>query len=138
LFDDRGGNYRYWRAEVDRCSTGNCRAVNDPSAPLEEQAAAVARTTGSLFNTDAGYLKLADFTRWREASVSYVLPKTVLKYIRAPGGNIVLTGRNLKMISTKWIGLDPEGANYDFWIDNDANWTPPPLRYWTARFNINY
>ena len=133
LFDYRGGHYRYWAAEFDRCSTGNCQAVNDPKAPLADQAAAIARTTASLYNSAYGYIKPGKFMRFREASIVYTLPQRLLKYVKSPAGNLVLTGRNLSS-STKYPGLDPENGG----LSTDNNYTTPPLRYWLARFNLTF
>src|SRR5262249_53090711 len=134
LFDYKGGHYRYWSAEYDRCSGGNCRAVNDPTAPLADQAAAVARTTSSLYNTADGYIKEGACTRFREASITYGLPQKLLKLRRPPGGSLVLTGRNLTTVATKYPGMDPEDGGFS----TESNWTPPPLRYWIARLNLNF
>src|SRR5207253_1794374 len=45
LIQHRGGNYNYNNTEEFRCTSSairNCRAINDPHAPLEDQAAAIA------------------------------------------------------------------------------------------------
>ena len=81
-----------------------------------------------------GYIKKGDFMRFREASVNYVLPDKVLRLLRSPAGSVVLTGRNLSTLSTKYPGMDPEDGGFS----TESNWTPPPLRYWIARVNLSY
>jgi hypothetical protein len=134
MLDYRGGNYKSWRVERERCSGGNCRAVNDPTAPLADQAAAVASLATKHNLTQAGYIVPADFLRLREISASYSLPRAVTRLVRAQGGSIVVAGRNLLMVSTKYPGLDAEaGSQFE-----EFNWQPPPLRYFVARINFNF
>jgi TonB-linked SusC/RagA family outer membrane protein len=134
MFDHRGGNYRYWSAERDRCTNGNCYAVNDPRAPLADQAAAVVVNSTAYFNSLDGYIKKADFTRLRELAITYRLPKMLTSRSGAKGGTLVISGRNL-WITTKYPGLDPEaGAS----TTAENNWTPPPLRYFISRINLTF
>ena len=134
MVDFRGGHYKSWRVERERCSGGNCRAVNDPTAPLADQAAAAA-SLSSLHNlTQAGYMVPADFWRLREVSVSYSLPRSVTRLFGAQGGQLVVAGRNLLMISSKYPGLDAEaGSQFE-----EFNWQPPPLRYLISRINLTF
>jgi TonB-linked SusC/RagA family outer membrane protein len=140
LFDYRGGFYNQWGYENQRCvSTGNCREVNDPSAPLDRQAAAVMASSATR-RTLWGFFVPNDFIRFRELSVSYNLPDVVAQHLRARSATLVLSGRNLGVLWTKYPGLDPEansaintsgGGNNDFF-------SPPVLRYWIARVNVAF
>jgi hypothetical protein len=59
----------------------------------------------------------------------------LLSRSHATGGTLVLAGRNLLMVNSKYPGLDPEaGAS----TTTENNWTPPPLRYWILRLNLTF
>src|SRR5690606_12850145 len=58
--DYRGGHKLYNSTEEFRCLFGTCRGINDPNAPLEEQARALAAATGTSVY---GYMEDADFVR---------------------------------------------------------------------------
>jgi len=140
LLDYRGGHYNQWGFENQRCISGNCRAVNDPKAPLADQAAAVATTSARLGNTVWGYFTPNDFIRFRELSVSYALPGKVGSRIGARSANIAIVGRNLGLLYNRFPGIDPEtngsvantgGGNNDFF-------SAPLLRYWMLRVNLGY
>jgi TonB-linked SusC/RagA family outer membrane protein len=141
LFDYRGRFYKRWRSEEYRCQSAlNCRAVNDPSASLEEQAAAVAAnsaTKRSLW----GFFVPNDFIKFRELSVSYTVPERYVgRYLRGRSATIVLSGRNLGYPWTDYPGLDPESN----WVvlntggDNQDLTAQPPIRYFLARVNLGF
>lgn len=134
MLDYRGGNWHYWSAERDRCNGGNCRAVNDPKAPLVDQAAAVATTSSLHFNTLDGYIKEAEFLRLREVSISYKLPERLVSLARASSANLVFAGRNLLMVNSNYPGLDPEAGGQT----SEFNWQPPPLRYFITRLSLTF
>jgi len=138
LFDYRGNFYNQWGYQNQRCvSSGNCRAVNDPSAPLGDQAAAVAANSATK-RTQWGLFVRNDFVRFREMSVAYTIPERLVARSRARSATVVLSGRNLGVPWTKYPGIDPEansavannlGGNNDFF-------SPPALRYWIVRVNL--
>ncbi|MGH7712928.1 MAG: TonB-dependent receptor domain-containing protein, partial [Gemmatimonadaceae bacterium] len=139
LFDYRGKFWNQWGYFNQRCvGTGNCREVNDPSTPLDRQAAAVGANSPSK-RTQWGVFVPNDFIRFRELSFSYAVPERLsAQYLRARSVTVVLSGRNLGVPWTKYPGLDPEtnstanntgGGNNDFF-------SAPLLRYWIARVNI--
>jgi TonB-linked SusC/RagA family outer membrane protein len=140
LFDYRGDFYNQWGYQNQRCvSSGNCRAVNDPTAPLADQAAAVAANSPSK-RTQWGNFVRNDFLRFRELSVAYTLSERFARTARAQSATIVLSGRNLGTPWTKFPGIDPEanssvgntgGGNNDFF-------SPPALRYWILRVNLGF
>jgi TonB-linked SusC/RagA family outer membrane protein len=133
LFDYRGGNYHQFGGGSDRCNGGSAREANDPTAPLELQAACIARTNSSLGSTLWGYIKPADFIKLREASLTAPIPPSVAQRVRLRNATVSLTARNLSTLWTKYPGLDPE-AGGQF---ND-NWTVPPLRYFLVRLNLTF
>lgn len=140
-FDYRGGFFNQWGYESQRCvSTGNCRAVNDPTAPLEAQARSVMGAS-SANKTIWGFFVPNDFVRFRELSVTYDFSKNLTqKYLRSKGASLSLSGRNLGVLWTKYPGLDPEanssvantgGGNNDFY-------SPPVLRTYQVRLNVAF
>jgi TonB-linked SusC/RagA family outer membrane protein len=140
LFDYRGGFYNQWGYQNQRCvGTGNCRAVNDPTAPLDDQAAAVAANSPSKRSL-WGLFVPNDFIRFREMSLSYTVPARFASYARTTSATIILSGRNIGTPWTKYPGIDPEanssvgntgGGNNDFF-------SPPALRYWLVRVNLGF
>lgn len=141
LFDYRGEFWNQWGYFNQRCvGTGNCREVNDPTTPLDRQAAAVAANSPAN-RSQWGVFVPNDFIRFRELSVAYRLPERLAAtYAKSRSVTLVLAGRNLGVPWTRFPGLDPEtnssaqntgGGNNDFF-------TPPLLRYWVGRVNIGF
>jgi TonB-linked SusC/RagA family outer membrane protein len=96
----------------------NCRAINDPTASLEDQAKAVAgpRAFG-------GYAENATNIRLREASISYSAPPSVAQMFRARTLSVVLSARNLALWKFGFKSWDPENttqstdaSNYNFGV----------------------
>jgi TonB-linked SusC/RagA family outer membrane protein len=141
LFDYRGKFYKRWRSEEYRCQSAlNCDAVNDPSASLDRQAAAVAANSASKRSL-WGYFVPNDFVKFRELSVSYAVPERYVgRYLRGRSATVVLSGRNLGYPWTKYPGLDPESN----WVvantggDNQDLTAQPPMRYFLARVNLGF
>ncbi len=140
LIDYRGGYYNQWGFENQRCISGNCRAVNDPTAPLADQAAAVTSGSALLGNSVWGYFTKNDFIRFREISVSYTMPTWIASKIKSRNATVAVVGRNIGLLWSKYPGIDPEtngsvantgGGNNDFF-------SSPLLRYWTLRVNLGY
>lgn len=139
--DYRGGFYNQFGYQNQRCvSTGNCRAVNDPTSPLDDQVAAVMGSS-STNKTIWGFFVPNDFVRLREVGVSYDFPKTLTqKYFGSKATSFSVSARNLAILWTKYPGLDPEanssvnntgGGNNDFF-------SPPVLRTFQARLNVSF
>jgi TonB-dependent starch-binding outer membrane protein SusC len=118
-----------------RCAFAqNCLAINDPSSPIADQAAAIA----ALLTTDAGYIQDASFTRLREVSVTFNAPKQWATMARTNALSLTLAGRNLATW-TNYKGLDPEVTstpNQNFSTSDFL--TLPPVRYFTARVNLAF
>jgi TonB-linked SusC/RagA family outer membrane protein len=138
LVDYRGDFWNTYTIGSNRCvSALNCAAVNIAGSPLDQQAAAVAAASGSLNNTRWGIYAPNDFIKLREISVSAELPQSLTnKYLHGRSAQLVLSGRNLATLWTKYPGIDPEAnrqAN-----GNDDLGTPPALRYWMARINLAF
>src|SRR5437867_705632 len=134
LVDGRFGNKLFNSTEQFRCGLSNCRGRNDPTAPLAEQAAAVANILG----TQAGYMEDADFVKFRELSLTYDAPANWATRIGASSLSVTIAGRNLATW-TKYKGLDPElnEAGQNNFTTADFL-TQPPVRYWIGRINVAF
>jgi hypothetical protein len=86
-----------------RCRIMTCRAMQDPSAPLQEQAAAYANWR---YGVDP-YLQDASFAKLRELSLTWSVPSTWSRQLGASDVAISIVGRNLATW-TRYRGLDPE------------------------------
>lgn len=141
LFDYRGGFYKYWQLEQWRCvSSSNCRAVNDPAATIDDQAAAVAANS-STKRTIWGYFVPNDFVKFREFSIAYNVPERLTaRFAGARSTTLVLSGRNLGYIMNKYPGIDPESNNaiQNTGGGNSELTAQPPIRYWIARVNVAF
>jgi len=135
LFDHRGGQKLFNYTERFRCvSFGNCRAANDKTAPLDQQA----RYIAGLMGTDVGYHEDASFTKLRELSVSLGVPVRYVSRWGFNGATLTLAGRNLHTW-TKYTGLDPEiNENGGFNFSTDEFLTQPHVRYYTARLDLGW
>ncbi|HEX5436582.1 MAG TPA: SusC/RagA family TonB-linked outer membrane protein [Gemmatimonadaceae bacterium] len=136
LFDYRGGYKLYNGTEDFRCRVfANCRALNDPTAPLAEQARAVA---DFVDGTQAGYIEDAAFWKLRELSVTLTAPNSWSKRAGLSGLSLTLAGRNLHTW-TNYTGFDPEVNEAGQANFTTADFlTQPPVRYYTARINVNW
>ena len=134
LVDGRFGNKLFNSTEQFRCGLSNCRGRNDRTAPLAEQAAAVANILG----TQAGYMEDADFVKFRELSLTYDAPPNWATRIGASSLSFTIAGRNLATW-TKYKGLDPElnEAGQNNFTTADFL-TQPPVRYWIGRINVAF
>jgi hypothetical protein len=139
LLDWRGGYKRYdYTAGVGCTLTFNCDAANDPNAPLEKQAAVVAK---SKTNSNIGFYAPGSYTRLREVSVNFRLPQRLYSRAGAREGSLSFSGRNL-WIWSEFTGADPEvngqigGTNNSDLVNSFP--TPPLARYWIARINLSF
>lgn len=149
LFHNRvrvGGQLDYrgdWKAynftERFRCVgvAFNCSAVNNPNAPLAEQARAVAAGSSTFGFSQAGYVVDGTFLKLREASVTYYAPEVWARALRATSMQITLTGRNL-FKWTNYDGIDPElNGNGQSDFQNDFL-TAPPIRTMAVRVSLGF
>jgi TonB-dependent receptor-like protein len=102
LLDYRGGQKLANMNEAVRCtSVLNCRAVNDPSVSLAEQAQAITSYFGGM-----PFVQGASFAKLRELSLRWAVPARVAGFMGAPS-TITFAGRNLATW-TRYPGPDPE------------------------------
>src|SRR5690606_27844769 len=118
-----------------RCLFGTCRGINDPNAPLEEQARAIAAATGTSVY---GYMEDADFVRLREVSLTLTAPQDWANRLRVGGLAFTLAGQNLGLW-TDYTGADPEinGAGQSNFNRFDFL-SQPPVRTFSGRLQITF
>ena len=136
LVDYRGGHKLLNLTERFRCNfTQTCRGLQDATAPLAEQARAIA----TLLGTEAGFVEDADFVKLRELAVTLNAPERWAGRMGVGSISLTLAGRNLATW-TDYSGLDPElneaASNTNFSTD-EFN-TQPQVRYFTARVNLGW
>jgi len=140
LFDYKGGFMQLNGTERIRCgSRNNCYGAYDASAPLSEQARAVA-VREHASRTQGGYIEDAHFIRFRELSFRYELPDNLVTASRfAKNANLTFSVRNLKKW-TNYTGIDPE-ANSDAGstanVASDFQAMGPPT-YFILRLNLGF
>ncbi|NUQ19762.1 MAG: SusC/RagA family TonB-linked outer membrane protein [Gemmatimonadaceae bacterium] len=135
LLDYKGGHMQYNDSESFRCGIGTCRGVNDPAAPADEQARALARYESSSAIGD--FIEHADYMKVREVSLTLTAPHDWAALARANDASLVISGRNL-YTWTRYTGLDPEqniGQNNFTTTDFLGQ---PNVRYATVRLNLTF
>lgn len=134
-FDYKGGMRKLNNTLRHQCQGGqSCRGLYDKTATLERQAAAVAANANVFTN----YYEEGDFTRFRELSISYQLPDTWARKVRASRLSVIGSGRNLA-VWTNYTGVDPEATvgNSDT-RGNEEFFSTPPLRAFNIRFALTF
>jgi TonB-linked SusC/RagA family outer membrane protein len=136
LVDHKGGQKLLNDTEEFRCEIfAICRGIQDRTAPLGEQARAVAaRAYGSI----AGFVEDASFTKLREVSVQLTAPTRFTQRFGLSNVALTLSGRNLKTW-TNYTGLDPElnsGGQLNFSTFDFLG--QPPVRHYVARIDVSF
>ena len=141
-FNYSAGHHTQWFMELRRCTSAkNCQGVNDPNAPMDRQAAAVAAGSSTHNRSLWGYFEPKDFIRLQEVALTFSLPGMVNRFLQSSSTTVTISGRNVALLWTKYKGLDPEvaytlpgsGGVYDYdWFSE------PPLRYFMIRANIDF
>jgi hypothetical protein len=129
--DYRGQFWGVYAIGNSRCASAlNCQTVNDINSPLDRQAAAVASTMSATTNSRWLWYARNDFIKLREISFAADVPERfVSRFLRARSAQLVLSGRNLATLWTKYPGIDPE---------ENGTGNPPALRLWFARVNLGF
>lgn len=135
LVDYQGGYVSHNVNTLFQCAfVQNCRDLNDPGAPLEAQAKAVAGSRAfGAYAEDASFLKV------REAHIRLNTPAAWAQRIGARSASLILTGRNLYTYTnfTSWdpevntSGASTDGPNYNFVQAGQ-------LRAFMLRVNLGY
>jgi TonB-dependent starch-binding outer membrane protein SusC len=135
LLSYRGGQRLYNNTGAWRNGNSNTQELNDPNASPADQARAIA---SKFLGTNAGYIEDASFWRLREVSLTFNAPQDMASTFGASRLSLTLSGRNLGLW-TDYSGLDPEISS-----SGQGNFSAteflsqPPVRMWTARFNISF
>ncbi len=131
LLDHKGGHYQLNELERRRDRAGLSWATVDPAADPDE--VLVRRFESQTF----GYIQPADFVKLRDLSVSYDLPRRVIRHM-AQRATITLAGRNLKTW-TRYGGDDPE-LNYGGarTFNRDDLWTVPQTRRFSTSLAFTF
>lgn len=135
LVDHKGGFKQFNNTARFRCNFGNCQAAYDRSAPLFEQARNLAQ---GFFQTDAGFVEDATFTKLREVALTVTAPKDLAGRLRVEGIRLTIAGRNLKTW-TDYTGFDPEVNSTPQQLFSTSDFlTVPPLRMFTTRLTVQF
>ena len=116
LIDYQGDYIAFNNTEGFRCQQLICRARVDVSAPLWDQARHVARDLAAT-QSEHGYREVGNFTKLREVSLTFFLPRGLVSRFRSSAASLTLSARNL-ITWTDYTGVDPElntsgsGANF--------------------------
>ena len=135
LFDYKGGFKQFNNSARFRCNFGNCQAAYDRAAPLAEQARNLAQ---GFFQTDAGFVEDATFTKLREVALTLTAPRSLAQRMRAEGVRLTIAGRNLATW-TDYTGFDPEvnSTPQNLFSTSDF-FTIPPLRVFSTRLTVQF
>jgi TonB-linked SusC/RagA family outer membrane protein len=153
LFERRAGNKQLNYTTFFRCrqqgqtsaTFSQCSALANPEATLQEQAAYIGSQFAEFGSTPFGYIEDADFIKWRELSVRFGVPESLVgRFPLLKGAALSVSGRNLKTW-TDYTGLDPEinesggggGAATGGFTQGEFN-TVPPVRLINVRFDFNF
>lgn len=83
-----------------------------------------------------GFASDASFTRLKDVTLSYNLPKSLVEKIGLGGIQLYTSGRNL-YTWTNWIGWDPEARDINRGSEND-NLNYPMVRSFVLGANVNF
>jgi TonB-linked SusC/RagA family outer membrane protein len=146
LVDYRGGYKIANEAAAEGDEAEATRGANDPKAPLWLQARAAA--TNTYFAFSSLYAEDGSFIRFRELSLTYTLPRSVVRLVRAQSLSLTAAVRNLALW-TRYTGPDPETSNATnvqfaptangLTVNNDVRadaGAVPLARYWVVRLNV--
>ncbi len=135
LFDHKGGFKQFNNTARFRCNFGNCQAAYDRTAPLSDQARHLGQ---QYFQTDAGFVEDATFTKLREVSVTLTAPRSLASRFRAEGVRLTIAGRNLATW-TDYTGFDPEVNSQPLNLFSNSDFfTIPPLRTFSTRLTVQF
>ena len=134
LLDHRSGFYNNNFTEVFRCFFLSCQGLNDPNAPLFEQA----RALDAVLGTGQPFIEDASFWKLRELAFTLLIPGDLVGRIGADNASLSVTGRNLATW-TDYTGLDPELSGQGATNFSTREFlTQPPVRTWVVRLNLGF
>jgi TonB-dependent SusC/RagA subfamily outer membrane receptor len=135
LFQYRGGFWLQNAPSALNCLVDrSCRAMNDISAPLEDQARAVAI---SSFFAIGPYIQQSPYLLLREVSLSLGLPAKWMRAANAQDARLALAGRNVALLWSRGNAVAPESDNV-YRDGSYVNGAPGPSTYILARLTLTY
>jgi hypothetical protein len=105
-----------------QCASLRCRDAIDPTTSLGAQA-----EVGIGYVT-AGFVHPGDFTRLREVSMSFDVPRALVRTLRLRSASVTVSGRNLALWTS--YGGDPESRN--------SAGSIPQARSWVLRADLGF
>jgi TonB-dependent starch-binding outer membrane protein SusC len=137
LVDYRGGYKIFNQTREFRCANfATCREIQDPKAPLADQAKVIARLMGS----SVGYIEDGSFVRLRELSATLSASNAIASRLKTRGLSVTLGAQNLATWSD-YSGFDPEvqsGASALNTFTSFDFFAQAPLRRFTGRVNVTF
>ena len=115
------------------------RDAVDPTTPLARQAEMMATYAGAAPGqpgTDYTFNEPGDFTRLRELTLAYSVPRAVTRTVGLDRATVSLSGRNLALW-TKYSGPDPESIRLNGPFGGRAD-AVPQSRYWVVRVDVGF
>lgn len=149
MVDYKGGHKQMNFTRFDRCSWEIiCEAQYDPTRTnLTDQAGVIAFYVLTAQENTHVYYEDSDFVKLRELSLTFMAPDNLTRRFGMSGLRLTLSGRNLKTW-TDYTGFDPEVNSFGASTPSNAApniqfqtydyYTLPPLRYFTARVDVNF
>lgn len=135
LFDYKGGYKQFNNTARFRCNFNNCREASDADSPLWLQARNIAQ---AFFQTDAGFVEDASFTKLREVALTLTAPGDWASRLRMQGLRLTVAGRNLATW-TDYTGFDPEvNSTPQNQFSASDFFTIPPLRMFSTRLTVQF
>jgi TonB-linked SusC/RagA family outer membrane protein len=140
LLDYKGGHKQMNFTRFDRCSWEIlCEAAYNPrNTNLVDQAGLIAYNILDPGSNTTVYYEDSDFVKLRELSLTFMAPDRYVSRFGMSGLRLTLSGRNLATW-TEYSGFDPEVNS--FGLSNFQTYdyyTQAPLRYYTARIDVNF
>jgi hypothetical protein len=142
LLDYKGGHKLLNYTEMDRCAWEMVceKTYNRDIATINDQLGWIGwnLNLGGFGRNVSTFVEDADFVKLRELSASFSIPTRFVERFNMSGMRLTLAGRNLATW-TKYSGYDPEvntAGQSDFTTADYHN--QPPVRFLTARFDINF
>jgi hypothetical protein len=138
LVDYKGGHKVLNYTRMDRCAWEMVceETYNKDVATLDDQAGWIA---WNVFGRNvAPFIEDGDFVKLREMSVALMAPDRLTRRFGTSGLRLTLSGRNLKTW-TDYRGVDPEVNTFGQRNFDTADYhNQPPVRYYTARIDVNF
>jgi TonB-linked SusC/RagA family outer membrane protein len=140
LLDYKGGHKQMNFTRFDRCSWEViCEAAFVPTATnLRDQAGVIAFSYLEPSVNTYVYYEDSDFLKLRELSLTLMAPERFASRFGMSGLRLTVSGRNLATW-TDYTGFDPEVNS--FGLSNFQTYdyyTQAPLRFYTARIDVNF